>query len=212
MVVLAEPFGSLFFGLSADLANHDDTFGLGIVNELCQYIDEVGAVEGVAADTDDSRLSQALSGSLVDCFVGEGARATDHANFTLGVDVARHDSNLALAGLDDTWAIWSDQAGFVLRFHDRLDLDHVEGGDTLCNANYEVHLGLDSLKNGVGGEGRRHVDHGGFSVSGSLRFSDRAEDGQTEMLGASFTLIDSTNDLGAICKCLFGVERTLYKR
>lgn len=114
VVVLAKPFGSFFFGLSADLANHDDTLGLGIVNELCQYIDEVGAVEGVSSDSDDGRLSQALCGSLVDGLVGEGARAADNTNFTLGVDVAWHDSNLALAGLDDAWAVWSDQTGLVL--------------------------------------------------------------------------------------------------
>ena len=126
------------------------------------------------------------------------------------MDVTWHDTNLTLAGLDNTWAIWSDQASFVLRFHDRLDFDHVKGWDALRNADNEVHLGLDCLQDSVSGERRRNVDHGGLCIGGCLGFCHRAEDRQAEVLRAGLALVNSTNDLGAIGKCLLSVECTLY--
>ena len=209
VVVGAEPLGGLFLGLATDLTDHDDTFGLGIVNELSKNINEVSSVEGVTTDSDDGGLAQALGGRLVDSLVGEGARATDNTDFTLGVDVAWHNSDLALTWLDDTWAVWSDQASFVLGLHDRFYLDHIQSGDTFGDAHDKVHLSLDSLKNGVGGEGGRHVDHGGLGVSGGLRLSDGAEDGETEMLTACLALVNTTNNLGAVGKSLFSMECTL---
>ena len=62
---------------------------------------------------------------------------------------------------------------------------------------------------GVGGEGGRHVDHGGLGVSGGLRLSDGAEDGETEMLTACLALVNTTNNLGAVGKSLFSMECTL---
>ena len=125
------------------------------------------------------------------------------------MDVTRHDSNLALARLDDTGAVRSDQSGLVLGLHDRLDLDHVKSGDALSDANDEVHLGLDSLQDGVSSEGRRDVDNGSLSVSGSLGLGNGAEDGKAEMLGASFAFVDAADDLGAIGKGLLSMESTL---
>ena len=125
------------------------------------------------------------------------------------MNVAGHDSNLALTWLDDTWAVRSNKTSLGLRLHDRLNLDHIEGGDTLSDADNEVHLSLDSLQDGVGGEGRGHINDGGLGIGGGLGVLHGAEDGQTEMLGASLTLVDATNDLGAIGKCLLSVESTL---
>mmetsp|Transcript_44063 Transcript_44063/g.58469 ORF Transcript_44063/g.58469 Transcript_44063/m.58469 type:complete len:225 (+) Transcript_44063:274-948(+) len=177
VVVGAEPLSGLLLGLAADLTNHDDTFSLGIVDELGEHVNEVGAVEGVATDADNSRLAETLRGRLVDGLVGEGARAGDHTDLTLGVDVARHDADLALARLDNAGAVRANQARLALRLHDRLHLDHVEGGDALRDAHDEVHLSLNGLEDGVGGEGRRHVDDRGLSIGGLLGLSDGAEDG-----------------------------------
>ena len=125
------------------------------------------------------------------------------------MDVAWHDTNFALAGLDNTWAVWSDQASFVLRFHDRLDFDHVKGWNALRDADNEVHLSLDSLQDGVGSERRWHVDDGGLSIGGRLGFGHGTEDRQAKMLSAGLALVDSTDDLGAVGECLLSVERTL---
>ena len=128
------------------------------------------------------------------------------------MDVTRHDTNFALVWLDNTWAVWSDQASFVLRFHDRLDLDHVKGWNALRDADNEVHLSLDSLQDGVGGERRWNVDDGGFSIGGRLGFGHGTENRQAKMLSAGLALIDSTDDLGAVGESLLRVERTLVNQ
>ena len=209
VVVLTEPVGGLFLSLATDLTDHDDTLGLGVIHKLSEHVNEVGTVEGVTADTDDGRLTEALGRGLVDSLVSEGARTGHNTDLALGVDVAWHDADLALAGLDDTWAVGSNQARLVLRLHDRLDLDHIKGGDALGNAHDEVHLGLDSLENSVSGERRRHVDDGSLGISGGLGLGDRAENGQAQVLSAGLALVDTTDDLGAVGEGLLGVESTL---
>ena len=55
---LQELCGSLF-GLSSDLANHDDSFRVGVVEEHVETVQEVGAVEGVTTDADAEGLTEA---------------------------------------------------------------------------------------------------------------------------------------------------------
>ena len=209
VVVGREPLGSLLLSLATDLANHDDTLGLGIVNELGKHINEVGTVEGVTSNTDNGRLTETLRGSLIDGLVSESTGARDNTDFTLGVNISRHDTDLALARLDDTWAVRADQTSLSLRVHDRLDLDHVKSGNTLGDADNKVHLGLDSLEDGISSEGRRHIDDRSLGIGGLLALGNGAENGQTEMLGASLALVDTADDLGAVSKSLLSVEGTL---
>ena len=54
VVVGAEPLSGFLLSLATDLTNHDDTLGLGVINELGQHIDEVCAVEGVTTDSNNS--------------------------------------------------------------------------------------------------------------------------------------------------------------
>ena len=56
--VLLDEVGGFFFGAAADLADHDDGFGLGVVVEHAQHVDVVGAVDGVAADADAGGLAR----------------------------------------------------------------------------------------------------------------------------------------------------------
>ena len=114
------------------------------------------------------------------------------------MNVTWHDTYLALSWLDNTWAVWTDQACLCLRFHDRLNLDHIESWDTLGDANYEVHLGLNSLKNGISRKRWWHVDHRSLCVSCLLSLSYVAEDGKTQMLGTCFLLVNTTYNLGSI--------------
>jgi hypothetical protein len=72
--------GAVFLGRAADLADHDDALGLGVLVEEGEAVDEVGAVDRVAADADGGGLAEAEGGQLVDGLVGEGARARDHAD------------------------------------------------------------------------------------------------------------------------------------
>ena len=55
---LQELCGSLF-GLSSDLANHDDSLRVGVIEEHVETVQEVGAVEGVTTDADAEGLTEA---------------------------------------------------------------------------------------------------------------------------------------------------------
>src|SRR5262245_58160940 len=103
--VLRDERGGGFFVGAADLADHDDRLGCLIFVEEVEELDEVEAFDRVAADADGGGLADAAGGALPDCFIRERAAARDDADgfFALGiarrqVDVAGHDSNLALAG------------------------------------------------------------------------------------------------------------------
>src|SRR3546814_2585926 len=74
------PYTTLFrsrflLGRAADLADHDDTLGLGIGKEGVQAVDEIGAVHRIAADADAGGLTQASGRGLRHRFVCKRARA-----------------------------------------------------------------------------------------------------------------------------------------
>ena len=209
MVMLREPLSGLLFGFTADLTNHDNTFSLGIIDELGEDIDEVGAVERITANADNSRLAEVIFRGLVDGLVREGTGARNDTNLSLLMNITRHDTNLAFTRLNDTGAVRTDKSRLVLRLHNGFDLDHVEGGDTLSDADDEVHLGFDGLKNGVGSKRWRNVDDGSLSIGRLLGLGEGGEHGETEMLGAALSLVDTANDLGAVGNGLFSMEGTL---
>ena len=60
VVMGTKPLSGFFFGLTSDFTDHDNTFGLGIVNELCKNIDEVSSVERITTDSDNCALSETL--------------------------------------------------------------------------------------------------------------------------------------------------------
>src|SRR5690606_29472918 len=66
--VVLDVLGTGFLGVAADLADHDDAFGLRVFVEQLQAVDEVQAVDRVAADADAGRLAQAYFGGLLDRF------------------------------------------------------------------------------------------------------------------------------------------------
>lgn len=125
LVIFLQPVSSQLLGLSSDLANHHNSLSFGVDHEFLQNIDEVSSVEGVASNANNSRLSEACLGGLVDCLIGESSRSTDDSNFSSFVDVARHDTDLALVGLDDSGTVWPDDSSFALRTQGVLHLYHV---------------------------------------------------------------------------------------
>ena len=132
-VVLLQEIGSLFLSRSSDLSNHDNTIGLTILEEDSQAVDKVGSGEWVTANADDERLTETALRGLVNGFVGKGSGARDDANAAAFVDESWHDTDLALAWGDDTWAVRADEAGPVLGLQDVGDADHVVLWDTLGN-------------------------------------------------------------------------------
>ena len=165
--VLLQPLSSLLLSSSTDLSDHHDTLGLRIVGEALQTVDEVGSVERITTNTHDGGLTKTVGGGLPDSLVGQGSRAGHNTDLTGLVDVTRHDTDLALAGLDDTRAVGSDQAGGLLALHDVLDTEHVVLGDSLSNTDDERNLGGNGLEDGSSSTAGRHVNDGGVGV-GSL--------------------------------------------
>ena len=146
---------------------------------------------------------------MIDCFVSQGTGTGNNTDLTFGVNIAWHDTNLAFARLDDTWAVRSNEASLALRLHNRFDLDHVESRNALCDADNKIHFSFDGFQNGISCERRRNVNNRSFGVSSSLSLSDRAENGKAEMLSSSLAFVYTTNNLGSIGKSLFGMESSL---
>mmetsp|Transcript_1729 Transcript_1729/g.3639 ORF Transcript_1729/g.3639 Transcript_1729/m.3639 type:complete len:283 (-) Transcript_1729:219-1067(-) len=178
----AEEVSGLLFHLTTDLTDEHDTLGLGVYDEALKAVNKVGAVEGIASNTDASGLTEANIGGLVYSLVGESARARDNSDTAGLVDVSRHNTDLAFTRLDDTGAVRSDEPGLAASLDGLLHLDHVVLGNTLSDGDNEGYLGLNSLKDGGGGERRGHVDDGGVTVSSLPGITYGVEDGESKML------------------------------
>ncbi len=83
-----------FFCIFSDLSDHDDSFCLRILEELCEYIYEIGSIERVSSDSDAGGLSELDCGGLMDGFVRQSATARNDADRTGTVDVTGHDADL----------------------------------------------------------------------------------------------------------------------
>ena len=68
-VVLHEVGGCLLFSAATNFTNQQDSLALLVGEEHLEAVDEVGAVEGVAADANAQPLAQADSGGLVNSLV-----------------------------------------------------------------------------------------------------------------------------------------------
>jgi len=128
------------------------------------------------------------------------------------VNVTWHDTDLALAWLNYTWAIWPDKSSFILRFHYAFNLDHVESWDSFGDADNEVHLGLNSFEDGVSCKWWRNVDDRGLSICSSLGFGDVCENWETQVLSSGLSLVDTSNNSCSILDRLLCVESTVFTR
>src|SRR6201994_1940149 len=192
-----DELGGVFLGRTADLADHDDRGGLVVGQELLQHVDELGALDRVAADADRGGLAEAFRRGLEHGFIGQRAGARDDADRARLEDVGRHDADLAFAGGHDARAVRPDQAR--LRTLQRaLHPHHVEHRDALGDADDQRDLGIDRLTDRVGGARRRHVDHGCIRAGLLPCFLDGVEHRQAEMGRAAFARRGAADHLGAV--------------
>ena len=73
--VLLDPLCRVLLGRAADLTDDEDGVGVGVVLKELERVDEVCALDGVAADADGGRLADARVRELERRLVGEGAGA-----------------------------------------------------------------------------------------------------------------------------------------
>jgi hypothetical protein len=139
---------------AADLADHDHGVGVRVVVEQPHHVDVLEAVDRVAADAHRAALAEADLGELRHRFIGQRARAADHADAALAVDVARHDADLDLVGRDRARAVGAQQqrllaAGGFLGLHLVAHLEHVLDGDAFGDADGQVQVGFHRFPDGA---------------------------------------------------------------
>src|SRR5689334_1785893 len=76
---VGEELRSVFFGASADLADHDDRLRLVVAKEHLEDVDELGALHRVASNAHRGRLAETLVRGLEHGFVGQRPGAADNA-------------------------------------------------------------------------------------------------------------------------------------
>ena len=75
---MTQELAGLFLGAAADLTDHDDAVGVVVsLRTAFSAVDEVRAVDRVAADADARRLADAAAGELPHGLVGQRAGAAD---------------------------------------------------------------------------------------------------------------------------------------
>src|SRR6185295_5568115 len=110
LCLIAQKLCSVFFGRTANLADHNQRLGFLVTEEHFEDVDEFSAFDRIAADADTSRLSEAFSGGLENRFICKRAGPRNNANFATLMNVARHDADLALTRRDDSRTIGTYEA------------------------------------------------------------------------------------------------------
>ncbi len=141
-------------------------------------------------------------------FIGQRAGARDDAHRAAAMDMARHDADLAFARRDHARAVGADQPrlGAAQR---ALHLHHVEHRNAFGDADDQRHFRVDRFQDGVGGEGRRHIDRGSVGADLLLGFAHGVEHRQAQMGLAAFARRGAAHHLGAVGDGLFGMEGAL---
>ena len=122
--------------------------------------------------------------------------------------MSRHDPDLAFARRNDTGAVRANQPAVTA--HKRtLDPHHVQHRDPLGDTNNQRHAGVDGLKDGIRGKGRRHIDDRCIGTGVGHRLANGIEDRKVKMCPATLTGGDTANHFRAIGNGLFGMEGAL---
>src|SRR5690348_3039921 len=207
--VFLDEFGRFFLGAAADLAHHDDAFGLRIVLEQLQAVDEVHAIDRIAADADHRGLAEADVGGLEHGFIRQRARARHDRDLAGLVDVAGHDADLAFAGRDDAGAVGANQHGFGIILQHVLDTQHVQHRDAFGDRDDHLDAAGRGFHDRVRSEWRWHEDHRGIGAGVIHRVAHGVVNRQADVLGAALAGRDAANQFGAVVQRLLRMEGAL---
>src|SRR2546426_606815 len=213
--VLLHEYGGVRFLRPADLADHHDRFGLRVLLEQGQHIDERAAVDRIAADADAGRDADVERLHLGRRLVAQRAGARDHADRAAGVDVAWHDPHHRPARTDHPGAVRPDQRGApFLRVAPQVPLHghHVLGGDAVRDGHDQPDPRVRGFHDGVGAERRGDEDEARHGSRVRHRFLRGVEHGPAEMGGAALPGRDAAHDVGAVRDHFLRVERPLVAR
>lgn len=208
LVVLGEVLGGVLLHGATDLTDEDDTFGLVVVEQELDKVEGGGTGEGVTSDTDTEGLAETDLGGLVDGLVCKGTGTGDDTDATRGMNVTRHDTDLAALGVDDTGAVGAYETRFGLRSESSSDTDLILLGDTFGDSDDKRDLVLDGLDDGIGGTRGRNVEDGSVGLGLANSLLDGAEDGQAKVSLTGLLGRDTTDELSAILESLLAVEGT----
>ena len=202
LTICFDPFRRLFFSRASDFADQDHRFRFSIFVEKLHRIEVRHSVNRIAADADAGRLAVTARGQLPNRFVGERARARNHADVSRFVDVAGHNADLARAGRNDSGAIRSDQARLLsghLRFHPH----HVHDGNSFRDAHDEFNSCIGRFQNRIGRASCRHENHRDVAARFTPRFIDGVEYRHfvVELL-AAFPRRNTSDDIRAVLHAL----------
>eukprot|EP00049_Salpingoeca_infusionum_P012206 m.221069 g.221069 ORF g.221069 m.221069 type:complete len:322 (-) comp15124_c2_seq5:246-1211(-) len=208
-VVLLQESGCLFFGRATDLTNHDDTFSVWVLEELGEAINKVSTVEWVTANTNTKGLSKTSGSGLTDSLISKGTRTRHNTNVALLMNMTWHNTDLALSWLDDTWAVWTNEAALLLAKEGVLDTHHIELWNTLCDAHNQAHLSLEGLHDGSSCTRWWHIDDSCVSVGLGLGLCYRSKNRQVKMGCTGLLWGDSTNHVCSVVDSALAVESSL---
>ncbi len=209
--VLFDPFRGFFFRGAADLADEEDGVGLGVVFESFQDVDEVHILDGVPADADGGRLTDARVRKLERRLIGEGAGARDEADVTGLADAGRRDAEFRLQRGEETGAVRADETGLPA-LHIAAHFDHIENGDMLGNADDERQFRIDGFHDRVCGKTRGDIDDGGVRARRLHGVDDGVEDGDALDDLSRLARSDTRDDLRAGVEHLTRMEEGGFAR
>ncbi len=203
--LVLEELGGVFFRLAADLADHDDRLSLGISEEQLERVDEIHALDRIAADADRGGLAEADLRCLKHRFVCKSPGARHNADAAALENIARHDANFALASGHYAWAVGANQDRLRARkraFHPH----HVDHRYAFGDADNQRDFRGDRLADRIRGAGRRHIDHGSVGAGLFFRFGDSVEDRPAQVRLAALAWRSAADDLGSVSDRLLRME------
>ncbi len=187
------------FVRAADLADHDDRIGIGVVVERPHDVDVLETVDRVATDAHRAALAQPEFGDLRHRLVSERARARDDADATLAVNVSGHDADLDFIGRNQAGTVRPEQQGLLatgrlLVLHAVAHQQHVLHGNALGDADRQIEIGLHRLPDGGSRACRGHIDDGNRGARGCLGVGHGAVNGNALEIFAGLFRVDTGDE------------------